>query len=107
MPTFIAVHRWTKETNITCMKEMITGFTAMLKGETPKDITLHSTWTTADYRAFCAWEAPSKEALDRLFKQYLPTMLKYTEFVPVLQTYPPTVEYALALMQNICDMASK
>jgi len=107
MPCFIAVHKWTKETHITCMKEMIAGFTAMLKGETPKDIILHSTWTRADYGAFCYWEAPSKEALSKMFKQYLPTMLRYTEFVPVSQAYPPSLEYVLGLMQNIVDMASK
>jgi hypothetical protein len=107
VPIFIAVHKWTKETDITCMKEMIAGFRAMLKGETPKDVILHSTWTRADYGAFCSWEAPSKEALDKLFKQYLPTMLEYTEFVPVLQTYPPSLEYVLALAQNMVDRASK
>jgi hypothetical protein len=107
MPIFIAVHKWTKETNVTCTKEMIAGFTAMLKGETPKDIILHNTWVTADYRGFCSWEAPSKEALDKLFRQYLPTMLKYTEFVPVLQAYPPSMEYVLGLMKNVVDMASK
>lgn len=107
MPLFIAVHKWPKEAHITCTKEMIAGFTAMGKGETPKDVIIHFTWTRADYGAFCCWEAPNKEALDKLFKQYLPTMLKYTEFVPVLQAYPPSVENTLSLMQTICDMASK
>ena len=107
MPLFIAVHKWPKEEMITCTKEMIAGFKAMLKGETPKDIILHSTWTRADFGAFCFWDAPSKEALEKLFKQYLPTMLKYTEFVPVSQAYPPSVEYVLGLWQNMVDMASK
>jgi hypothetical protein len=107
MPTFIAVHKWPKETTITCTKELIAGFTAMLKGETPKEIVLNSTWIRADDGAFCSWDAPSKEALEKLFQQYLPTMLKYTEFVPVSQGYPPSMEYVLSLLQNIVDMASK
>ena len=105
MPLFIAVHKWTKETNITCTKEMVAGFTAMLKGETPKDIIIQSTWTRDDYGAFCCWDAPNKEALVKLFKQYLPTMLKYTEFVPVSQAFPATIEYELALLKMMCDAA--
>ena len=105
MPLFIAVHKWTKETNITCTKEMVAGFTAMLKGETPKDIIIQSTWTRDDYGAFCCWDAPSKEALVKLFKQYLPTMLKYTEFGPVSQAFPATIEYELALLKMMCDAA--
>ncbi len=107
MPTFVAVHKWPKETFIAVTKELIAGFTAMLKGETPKDITLHNTWSRVDDGAFCVWEAPSKEALVKLFEQYLPTMLKYTEFVPVTQMYPPTMEYILGLMQMGVDMAPK
>jgi hypothetical protein len=109
MPKFVAVHKWTRETNIACIKELIIGFTAMLKGEVPKDIILHYTWSRLDdpYGAFCCWEAPSKEALVKLFEKYLPTLLKYTEFVPVLQMYPPTVEYELSLLQAIRDMSSK
>jgi len=109
MPKFVAVHKWTRETNIACIKELIIGFTAMLKGEVPKDIILHYTWSRLDdpYGVFCFWEAPSKEALVKLFEKYLPTLLKYTEFVPVLQMYPPTVEYELSLLQAIRDMSSK
>ena len=84
---------------------MVAGFTAMLKGETPKEIVIKSTWTRADYGAFCCWDAPNKEALDKLFKQYLPTMLKYTEFVPVLQAFPANIEYELSLLQMLCDAA--
>ena len=102
---FVAVHKWTKETNIVCTKEMINGFTAILKGETPKEIVIHNTWTRADYGAFCVWDAPNKEALNKLFKQYLPTMLKYTEFVPVSQAFPATIEYELGLLTMICDAA--
>ena len=107
MPTFMAVHKWPKEVTITCTKEMIAGFTAMLKGETPKDVILRDTWIRPDDGAFCCWDAPSKEALNKLFEQYLPTMLKYTEFVPVSKAYPPTTEYVLGLWQTIVAMSSK
>jgi hypothetical protein len=102
---FIAVHKWTKETNIACTKDMITGFTALLKGETAKDVIIENTWTRDDYGAFCCWDAPNKEALTNLFKKYLPTMLKYTEFIPVSQAFPATIEYELGLLKMITDMA--
>ena len=103
---FIAVHKWPKEELIPWTKELIAGFTAMLKGETPKEIVLQSTWSRADLLgAFCCWDAPNKEALDKLFQQYLPTMLKYTEFVPVLQAHPATLQYELSLLQMIVDAA--
>jgi hypothetical protein len=102
---FIAVHKWPKEHHIAIGKEMIAGFTALIKKETPKDIILLNTWTREDYGAFCCWNAPNQEELTKLFKQYMPTMLKYTEFVPVLQTYPPTIEYELSLLKMIVDMS--
>jgi len=102
---FIAVHKWTKETNIACTKDMVTGFTALLKGETPKDVIIENTWTRDDYGAFCCWDAPNKEALTNLFKKWLPTMLKYTEFIPVSQAFPATIEYELGLLKMITDMA--
>ena len=102
---FIAVHKWPKEAQIACTKDMINGFTAILKGETPKDIIIENTWTRDDYGAFCCWDAPNKEALTKLFKQYLPTMLKYTEFIPVSQAFPATIEYELGLLKMICDAA--
>lgn len=102
---FIAVHKWPKEAQIICTNDMINGFTALIKGETPKEIILYNTWTRDDYGAYCCWEAPNKEALNKLFKQYLPTMLKYTEFVPVMQAYPATIEYELSLLKMMCDAA--
>jgi len=102
---FIAVHKWPKEEQIACTKDMVAGFTALLKGETPKDIIIQNTWTRDDYGAFCCWDAPNKEALTNLFKQYLPTMLKYTEFIPVSQAFPATIEYELGLLKMMCDAA--
>jgi hypothetical protein len=102
---FIALHKWPKEEQITCTREMIAGFTALLKGETPKEIVINSTYIREDYGAFCCWDAPNKESLVNLFKQYLPTMLKYTEFIPVMQAFPATVQYELSLLKMMCDMA--
>jgi len=89
------------------IKEMIVGFTDLLKGTAPEGIELCFTWQRADYGAFCLWNVPSKEALENFFKKFGPTMLKYTEFVPVSQVYPPSMEYVLGLFQNIVDMASQ
>lgn len=89
------------------MKEMTDGFTATLEGKTPKEIELCSTYMRSDHGAFCVWNAPNKKALDGLFQQYLPTLLKRTEFVPVVQAYPATIEYVLALFKTILSMAPK
>ena len=103
MPLFIAVHKWKPQDDLVINKELIAGFSA----KPPKDVILHYTWTAADCRAFCFWEAPSVEDLNKVFKQYLPTLLKYTEFVPVVQTYPPTMEAILGLMQQLVKATSK
>jgi len=107
LPLFIAIHKWTEEVHITMIKEMIAGFTALLKGEVSEDIEICFTWQRPDYGAFCLWKVPNKDALESVFEEYLPTMLKYSEFVPVSQVYPPSIEYVLGLFQNIVDMASK
>lgn len=104
---FVAVHKWKPEEDLIMIKEMKDGFTALLEGRTPSDIVLCSTYTRADHGAFCVWTAPSKRALEDLFKQYLPTMLKGTEFVPVVQAYPATTEYMLSLFGTILSMAPK
>jgi len=107
MPLFIAVHKWKPELQVTIMKEMIAGFTELLQGTAPKGVELCFTWQRADYGAFCLWNVPNKEALESFFKKFGPTMPKYTEFIPVLQVYPPTPEYVLSLFQNIIDLSTK
>ena len=104
---FIAVHKWTPEVHITMIKEMIAGFTNLLEGTAPEGVELCFTWQRPDYGAFCLWNVPNKEALENFFKKFGPTMLKYTEFVPVSQVYPPSMEYVLGLFQNIVDLSSK
>jgi len=107
MPLFIAVHKWTEGTHITIIKEMIVGFTELLQGTVPKGIEICFTWQRPDYGAFCLWNVPSKEALENYFKKFGPTLLKHTEFVPVYQVYPPSMEYVLGLFQNIVDLSTK
>jgi hypothetical protein len=103
----IAVHKWTEDVHITMIKEMIEGFTDLLEGTAPEGIKLCFTWQRPDYGAFCLWDVPSVDALEKFFKKFGPTMLNYTEFVQVSQVYPPSMEYVLSLFQAIVDMASQ
>ena len=102
----IAVHNWKQEEQITVTKEMIAGFTDLIKGTAPEGISLCYTWARHDIGGFCLWNVPSVEALEAFFKKFGPTMLKTTKLHPVTQVYPGTIEYELALMQMIVDMAS-
>jgi len=106
LPLFVAVHKWTQDVHITILKEMIVGFTDLLEGTAPEGIELLHTWQRPDFGAFCVWDAPGEKALEGFFKKFGPTMLKHTEFVPVDQVYPPSMEYVLSLFQAIVDMAS-
>ena len=87
MTLFVAVHRWKPQDDAAVNKESSAAFAAMRAGKTPKDVILHHTWGQ-DQRAFCVWEADSKEALDKAFDKFFPILKKYTEFVPVRQVYP-------------------
>jgi hypothetical protein len=101
----IAVHEWKPEEQITITKEMIVGFNELIAGTSPKGIELCYTWARHDIGAFCLWNVPSVDTLEKFFKTFGPTMLKTTKFYPVTQVYPGTIEYELALMQMIVDMA--
>jgi hypothetical protein len=107
MVLIVAVHKWKPEVEITITKEMIYGFTLLLEGKQPQGIKLQTTQMRSDHGAFCTWEAPSKEELENFFKKFGPTLLKATEFSPVLQAFPATVEYELSLLKMITDLASK
>jgi hypothetical protein len=103
----IAVHEWPPEDQITVTKEMIAGFNDLIKGTAPEGIELCYTWARTDIGAFCLWNVPSVEGLEKFFKKFGPTMLKTTKFYPVLQVYPGSIEYELSLLQMIVDMASQ
>ena len=103
MTLFIAVHKWKPEENLAVMKEVA----AFPVGKLPEGVELCAFYDTGAQGAYCVWNAPCKEDLEKLFEQHLPTLKKGTEFVPVMQAYPPTMEYVIALYQNIIKMASK
>ena len=102
----IAVHEWKPEEQITITKELIAGFTDLIKGNAPEGIEICYSWARHDIGAFCLWSVPSVEALEKFFKKFGPNLLKSTKFHPVTQVYPGTIEYELGLMQMIVDMAS-
>ncbi len=106
MPLFVAAHKWKPEDDRIMLKELDAGFTAMLAGKTPRDVKLHLTYSFPQ-EAYCVWEAPSKDALEKQFDTYLPTLKKFTEFVPVLQMYPPTMEYVVAGWQQMIQASSR
>jgi len=107
LPLFVAVHKWKPEDDIVIMKELVAGFTALLEGKVAKGVELCSTYMRSDHGAFCIWNSPGKKELEVEFRKYLPTLLKGTEFVPVMQSHPATTEYGLELMKMIIGMASK
>ena len=104
---FIAIHRWKPQDTITITKELVAGFTAIAEGRLPEGVELCATYSTAAERAFCVWKAPNREALEKGFDEWAPTLKKGTEFVPVFQSYPPTMEYVLGLWQAWIKMVSK
>jgi hypothetical protein len=103
MPLFIALHKWNPEDEITVTKEAMALFTAKL----PEGVELRNTYETGAQRAFCVWVAPNKETLEKVFDQSAPVMKKGTEFVPVVQSFPPTMEYVLTLYQMMIKGAPK
>ncbi len=52
-----------------------------------------------------ARETSSVADLENFFKKFGPTLYKATEFVPVLQAFPATVEYELSLLKMITELA--
>ncbi len=106
MSLFVAVHKWKPEDDLVMLKELDAGFSAMLAGLTPPDVKLRFTYSCPQ-GAYCVWEAPSKDALEEQFDKFLPTLKKFTEFVPVLQMYPPTMEYVVAGWQQMIQALSK
>ena len=105
MPLFIAVHKWKPQDEIAIMKDLVAGFTAILEGRIP-NVKLHATYSLAQ-GGYCVWEAPNLETVEKAFEKFAPTLKKYTEFVPVVQMYPPTMEYVLVLYQQMIKAASK
>lgn len=103
MPTFMAVHKWKPEDTMAIYKENVS--LIAIADKFPEGVTLCMSWMAGPTGAFCVWEAPSKEALEKLFEEYAPVASKITEFVPIVQSYPPTMECEMVLMQQIIEMA--
>jgi len=107
MPKFIAHHKWKTEDQLALMKEIVGMFATAESGKLPEDVKLCFTYTYLPQETLCIWEAPSKEALEKTFEKFLPILKKYTEFVPTMQAYPPTLEYQIALGQQLLKATSK
>jgi hypothetical protein len=105
MPIFIAVHKWKPEEQLTVLKEIYRFFTKFTT-QASTEVECHSTYMSEN-RAFCVWKAPSIETLEKAFSAHAPTIKKGTEFIPVVQMVPPTMEYTLSLIKNILDVASE
>jgi len=105
MSLFVAVHKWKPEEFPAIMKEAMVLFTAVREGKLPTGIELCSTYMR-DNGAFCVWVAPDQAILEQLFDQHAPVMKKGTELVPVVQSYPPTMEYVLFLWQTMLAQAA-
>jgi len=106
MPLFVGVHKWKPEEEIAVVKESVAFFTAAPEGKFPEGVELCATYSLAQ-GVYSVWNAPSKEILEKVFGKYAPTTIKGTEFVPVVQSFPPTTGYILSLWQAVIKMASK
>ena len=107
MPKFIAHHKWKPEDELLIRKELLGTVVAEEGGKLPAEVKLCFTYTYLPQEVLCIWEAPSKEALEKTFEKFLPILKKYTEFVPTMQAYPPTLEYQIALGQQLLKATSK
>jgi len=101
------VHKWKPEDEIAVLGEIAAGFAAYPEGKLPEGLELCATYMTGTQGAFCVWKAPNGAVLERLFDQHLPTLKKGTEFVPVIQSFPPTIEWVVSLYQAYVKGASK
>lgn len=107
MPMFVAVHKWKPEDYQVITKELLGSMSAMSSGTLPEGVKLCSTYSMGGQGAYCVWEADSKAALEKTFDRYAPNLKKYTEFVPVVQAYPPSMEYVLGLAQRLYNVPPK
>ena len=107
MPMFVAIHKWKPEESISAMKETINYSTLLAAGKVPEGVECTATYSNvAGNGAFCVWTAPTKEVLEKLFEKYAPVIKKGTEFVPVVQMIPPTLECEMAMAQQMIQAAS-
>jgi len=96
MPLFVGVHKWKFEEQIAIIKESVAFFTDAPDGELPEGVQLCAAYSLTQ-GVYSVWNAPSKDALERTFGKYAPTTMKGTVFVPVMQTFLPTMGYTTSL----------
>lgn len=106
LPTFLVAHKWKPEEEISVIKEAIGLLTALREHKLPEGVELCATYMTNTQTGYCVWKAYCKETLEKVFDQ-TPTMKKGTEIIPVIQSYPPTIEYILSLYQQMVQAASE
>lgn len=107
MPLFMALHKWSKEEEVTVLKELSGVLTAVREKKLPQGIELCAVYETGDQRIYYVWNTPSMEVLEKMLGEYLPVVRKGSELVSVVQMYPPTVEYTVALFQGLIPLVSK
>jgi hypothetical protein len=107
MPTFIAMHKWKTEDALAIQKEVIEMFAAAESGKLAAGVKLCFAYSYGPQASQCIWDAPSKEALEKEFEKFTPTLKKCTEFLPAVQVYPPTMEYEIALAKQLLKATSK
>ena len=103
---FVTVSKWKPQNEIVIMKERVAAWNAFWEGKWAKDANLLFSYDFAQ-GVYGVWEAPNLEALEKATDQFLPTLKKYTEFVPVVQSSPPTQEYVVGCWQQWIKAASK
>jgi hypothetical protein len=107
MALFVAVHKWKPEQLPTIIKETLALFTVQRDGKLPKGVDLLFSYNNITPNgAFCIWVAPNPATLEQLFGKYCPVLKKGTEFVPVVQSYPPTMEYVVSIFQMMLAQAA-
>jgi hypothetical protein len=107
MALFVAVHKWKPEQFAAITKETLALFKAFSEGKLAKGVDLLFSYNNITPNgAFCVWVAPNPATLEQLFGKYCPVLKKGTEFVPVVQSYPPTMEYVTSLLQMMLAQAA-
>ena len=102
MPTFLATHKWKQEDDSAVRNELLASANAMVAGKFPEGVKLCSAYilpTLPSSEAYGIWEAPSREAFDKGLNTLAPTMKKNTQVIQVMQVYPPSMEYVMALQR--------
>ncbi len=107
LPTFLAAHKWKPEEEISVIKEAIALLTALREHKLPEGVELCTTYMTNTQAGYCVWKACSKETIEKVLLEQTPTLEKGIEIIPVIQSYPPTLEYILALYQRLVQAASE